>query len=159
MKRAHVKAGLLVPHDADAFAGVAAKPPPGRHNLLATVTTAASIAPRFIRLRDAPRYFGMDKNLFNRAIRPRLTVIRIGVQGRAFDRLEMDLAAEEYMSRNGIPAALSTRKKPPWEIKERQVSPSAEGSGTSTRNSEALAFAKALELATCSKLRSISQSG
>ena len=117
------------------------------------------IEPRFVRLRDAPRYFGMDKNRFNREIRPQLTEIRIGSQGRAFDRLEMSEVAEDYKSRDGIPAALSTRKKPPWEIEKRQVSPSAEGSGTSTRNSEVLAFAKALELATCSKLRSISQSG
>jgi hypothetical protein len=39
------------------------------------------VAPRFIRLRDAPRFFGMDKNRFNREVRPRLTEIRIGVQG------------------------------------------------------------------------------
>ena len=159
MKRAHVKDGLPALHDADASAGTAAMPPPGLQNLVATVTTASCIAPRFIRLREAPRYFGMDKNLFNRAIRPHLTVIRIGVQGRAFDRLEMETVAEEYKRRNGIPAAQSTRKKPLWEIEKRQVSPSAAGSGTSTRSSEGLAFAKALELATCGKLRSISPSG
>ena len=27
-------------------------------------------APRFVRLRDAPRYLGMDKNRFNRDVRP-----------------------------------------------------------------------------------------
>ena len=159
MKRANANAGQLGQVDTHTLASARANTLPEPHVLVAPITASASIAPRFIRLRDAPRYFGMDKNLFNRTIRPRLTVIRIGVQGRAFDRLEMDLAAEEYKSRNGIPAALSTRKKPPWEIKERQVSPSAEGSGMSTRNSEALAFAKALELATCGKPRSISPSG
>jgi hypothetical protein len=29
-------------------------------------------APRFVRLRDAPRYLGMDKNRFNRDVRPGL---------------------------------------------------------------------------------------
>ena len=159
LKRADAIVGLHGQVDAGTLSSARASAPPESRIPVVQVTAASGVAPRFIRLRDAPRYFGMDKNLFNRAIRPRLTVIRIGVQGRAFDRLEMDLAAEEYKSRNGIPAALSTRKKPLWEIEKRQVSPSAEGSGTSTRNSEALAFAKALELATCGKLRSISPSG
>jgi len=44
--------------------------------------------PRLIRLRDAPYFFGMDKNRFNREVRPFLTEIRVGKQGRAFDRLE-----------------------------------------------------------------------
>src|ERR1700722_10899518 len=117
------------------------------------------VAPRFIRLRDAPRFFGMDKNRFNREVRPRLTEIRIGVQGRAFDRLEMEAAAEEYKSRNGIPVAHSERRKPAWEIRERQDSPSVEGSGMSTNVSEECAFAKALEQAMSGRLRSISPSG
>src|SRR5580658_3779897 len=75
-----------------------------------------SVAPRFIRLRDAPLFFGMDKNRFNREVRPHLTEIRIGKQGRAFDRLEMETAAEEYKHRNGRPAAQPTRKRP-WETK------------------------------------------
>src|ERR1700687_5839813 len=94
------------------------------------------VAPRFIRLRDAPRFFGMAKNPCNRGVRPRLTEIRIGTQGRAFDRLEMEAAAEEYKSRNGIPVAHSERRKPAWEIRERQVSPNVVGSGTSTSGSE-----------------------
>jgi len=44
--------------------------------------------PRLIRLRDAPYFFGMDKNRFNREVRPFLTEIRVGKQARAFDRLE-----------------------------------------------------------------------
>ena len=116
-------------------------------------------APRFIRLRDAPRFFGMDKNRFNREVRPRLTEIRIGTQGRAFDRLEMEAAAEEYKSRNGIPVAQSDRRKPAWEIEERQASPSAVGSGTSTNVSEEFAFARALEQAMSGRPKSISPSG
>src|SRR5580658_4154089 len=103
-----------------------------------------SVAPRFIRLRDAPLFFGMDKNRFNREVRPHLTEIRIGIQGRAFDRLEMEVAAEEYKSRNGIPVAHSERRKPAWEIRERQASPSEVESGTSTSVSEECAFARAL---------------
>jgi hypothetical protein len=118
-----------------------------------------SVAPRFIRLRDAPRFFGMDKNRFNREVRPHLTEIRIGIQGRAFDRLEMEIAAEEYKSRNGIPVAQSNRRKPAWEIKERQASPSEVGSGMSTSVSEECAFARALEQAMSGRPKSILPSG
>jgi hypothetical protein len=117
------------------------------------------VAPRFIRLRDAPRFFGMDKNRFNREVRPCLTEVRIGTQGRAFDRLEMEAAAEEYKSRNGIPVAQSDRRKPAWEIKERQASPNVVGSGTSTNVSEECAFARALEQAMSGRQKSISPSG
>jgi len=48
------------------------------------------IAPRFLRLRDAPAYLGMDRNRFNAEVRPHLTQIRIGKQGVAFDRLQLD---------------------------------------------------------------------
>jgi len=48
------------------------------------------IQPRLIRLRDAPAYLGMDRNRFNHDVRPALLEIRIGRQGVAFDRLELD---------------------------------------------------------------------
>jgi len=66
-------------------------------------STNASIAllPRLVRLRDAPAYLGMDRNRFNREIRPHLTRIPIGQQGIAFDRLELDAWVEDYVSRNG----------------------------------------------------------
>ena len=51
---------------------------------------SVAIIPRLIRLRDAPRYLGMDKNRFNRDVRPRVTAIRIGTQGIAFDRIDLD---------------------------------------------------------------------
>src|ERR1700682_1718090 len=123
------------------------------------IEVCVPVSPRFIRLRDAPRFFGMDKNRFNREIRPHLTEIRIGVQGRAFDRLEMEAAAEEYKSRNGIPVAHSERRQPAWEIKERQATPSVVGSGMSTSGSEECAFARALEQAMSGRPRSISPSG
>ena len=52
--------------------------------------TLASILPRFIRLRGAPAYLGMDKNRFNREVRPLLSTIRIGTPGVAFDRLDLE---------------------------------------------------------------------
>jgi hypothetical protein len=105
------------------------------------------LIPRFIRLRDAPHFFGMDKNRFNHEVRPLLTEIRIGKQGRAFDRLEMEAAAEEYKSRNGRPAA---ERRKPWDniLDVGQDSNVVEEPGTSTRSSTEREFAKALAQAT-----------
>ncbi len=58
---------------------------------------------RFYRRRDAHLYLGMDRNRFDKEVRPYLTVIPIGKQGIAFDRLEMDVFADDYKSRNGRP--------------------------------------------------------
>jgi predicted DNA-binding transcriptional regulator AlpA len=68
--------------------------------------------PRFIRLRDASDYLGMDRNRFNRIARPYLVVIPIGEQGIAFDRLDLDDWADQYKSRNGRPAA---ERRKPWD--------------------------------------------
>ena len=70
------------------------------------------IMPRVLRLRDAPRYLGMDRNRFNAEVRPLLTIIPIGRQGVAFDRLELDEWWEQYKSRNGRPAA---KRNKPWD--------------------------------------------
>jgi predicted DNA-binding transcriptional regulator AlpA len=59
-----------------------------------------SIMPRVLRLRDVPRYLGMNRNLFNSDVRPFLSEVRIGRQGVAFDRLELDAWWEQYKSRN-----------------------------------------------------------
>jgi hypothetical protein len=103
-----------------------------------------AFAPRLLRLRDAPRYLGMDKNRFNREVRPWVTVIPIGRQGVAFDRLDLDAWADEHKRRNGYPAAQSERTTP-WEPAERHASPSAVRSRISTKCSEERAFAKALQ--------------
>src|SRR5439155_9771317 len=104
---------------------------------------ACGLAPRFIRLRDAPRYLGMDKNRFNRDVRPQLMNIPIGVQGVAFDRLELDAWAEDYVQRNGRHLAPSERSES-WRNVNRPASPCAVRSGTSTKTSTERAFAKAL---------------
>ena len=68
--------------------------------------------PRFVRLRDAPDYLGMDRNRFNRLVRPNLVLIPIGKQGIAIDRLDLDDWADQYKSRNGRPAA---ERRKPWD--------------------------------------------
>lgn len=59
------------------------------------------LLPRLIRFRDAPDYLGMDRNRFNKEVRPFVTVIPIGIQGIAFDRLELDEWVVQYIERNG----------------------------------------------------------
>jgi hypothetical protein len=81
-----------------------------------SVRPSRHAVPRFLRLRDAPRYLGMDKNRFNRDVRPGLPTIRIGTQGIAFDRLDLDAWADDYKSRNGHPAA-QPKGKQSWETK------------------------------------------
>ena len=68
------------------------------------MSATRALLPRFIRLRDAPYYLGMDRNRFNAEVRQCLTSIPIGQQGIAFDRLELDAWVEDYKSRNGRPA-------------------------------------------------------
>ena len=55
-----------------------------------------NIIPRLIRLRDAPTYLGMNRNLFNAEIRPTLKELRIGKRGIAFDRIDLDEWVESY---------------------------------------------------------------
>jgi len=77
-----------------------------------SVRASIALLPRLVRLRDAPAYLGMDRNRFNREVRPHVTRIPIGRQGIAFDRLELDAWVEDYVSRNGRPAA---RRRKPWD--------------------------------------------
>lgn len=58
---------------------------------------------RFIRHRDAHKYFGYDRNRFDAEIRPYLTVIKIGVQGIGFDILELDAMADYVKAQRGQP--------------------------------------------------------
>jgi hypothetical protein len=92
----------------------------------------AAIVPRVLRLRDAPRYLGMDRNRFNTEVRPFLTNIPIGRQGIAFDRLELDAWVDDYVSRNGRPA----KRSKTWDAKSHPVSKSEAVFGGSTRESK-----------------------
>jgi hypothetical protein len=67
---------------------------------------------RFIRLRDAPSYVGMNKNLFNKLVRPCLIEIPVGIQGIAFDRLALDNWADEYIGQKGRITSSIAEKHP-----------------------------------------------
>jgi hypothetical protein len=96
---------------------------------------------RFYRLRDAPSYLGMDPNRFNSEVRPYLVQIPIGIQGIAFDRLELDAWANHYRSRNGRPP----RKEASWQ-KELPGSRNETESGVSINVSKDMAeYAKVAE--------------
>ena len=104
---------------------------------------------RLIRLRDAPFYLGMDRNRFAREVRPYLTKIPVGKQGIAFDRLELDAIAEQYISRNGCPGKPLGELS--WQTKRHPVSLSEAKSGTSTKGSAKSAFKAALKQAVAKK--------
>jgi predicted DNA-binding transcriptional regulator AlpA len=59
--------------------------------------------PRLIRLRDAPKYLGMDRNRFNSEVRPFLITLKIGQQGIAFDRIDLDQWADEFKQQHAKP--------------------------------------------------------
>jgi hypothetical protein len=110
------------------------------------------IAPRVIRFKDAPAYLGMDRNRFNAEVRPYVTEIRMGKQGVAFDRLDLDAWWDDYKSRNGRPGHPEIGGLT-WDKKQRRVSSSVTGSGTSTSSTGAAAFAKALARVSSRKRR------
>ena len=99
------------------------------------------LQPRVIRFRDAPYYLGMDRNRFNAEVRPYLTEVPIGTQGKGFDRLELDAWFEDYKSRNGRPAR---KGETPWDANKSPASLCGPGSCTSTNASSGGEFAKAL---------------
>jgi len=114
-----------------------------------------SLLPRLIRLRDAAFYLGMDKHRFNSLVRPQLTEVPIGKQCIAFDRLDLDAWADDYIARNGRldqPNGGSS-----WDAKKYQDSSNAAISGTLTKKCEDDAFAKALAKATSGKRKSTSR--
>ncbi len=113
-------------------------------------TGSLGIAPRLIRLRDAPRDLGMDPNRFNAEVRQYLTEMRIGKQGIAFDRIDLDAWAEQYKSRNGRPGKATEGGKQ-WDEKGRQGSSKGAKSGTSRRQSQVEEFEKALKQVTSRK--------
>ena len=100
--------------------------------------------PVAIRLKDAPRYLGMDRNRFNAEVRPYLTEIPYGKQCIAFDRLDLDAWFNDYKSRNGRPGR-QPEGETTWDESEHPVSSNEPASGTSTNRSTGGDFARALE--------------
>ena len=113
----------------------------------------SSLQPRFVRLKDAPRYLGMDRNRFSAEVRPLLTTIPIGEQGIAFDRLELDAWADEYKACNGRPGRTKGGKT--WDRKERRASSNVVASGTLRNRSEDDEFEKAVAQVTSAKRKPI----
>ncbi|MGZ8942394.1 MAG: hypothetical protein ACXW00_06450 [Methylobacter sp.] len=111
---------------------------------MATKSKSSVLLPRFIRYRDAPAYLGMDRNRFNGEVRPFITAIPIGKQGIAFDRLDLDAWADDYIERNGRPSDQASGGTL-WDASERQDYGNAVNTGTLKNKSKELAdFSKAL---------------
>lgn len=70
----------------------------------------------FYRKREVHKYLGMDRNRFDKEVRPYLTEIRIGIQGIAFYKVELDRWAAQYYLRNGRPP----RKEGLWHSEDHQ---------------------------------------
>lgn len=112
------------------------------------------IQPRLIRMRDAPGYVGMDKRVFNEEVRPQIREIKIGKQGIAFDRLDLDAWVDQHIERECPAASNSKRRMKRWDAKERQVSKNAGDFGTLTKQSLDAEFAKVLAQISSKKLSS-----
>ncbi|SRR3989338_5565934 len=113
------------------------------------------LLPRLVRLRDAPAYLGMDRNRFNAQVRPILKEIRIGEQGIAFDRLDLDAWVDDYKHGSSSPTASNRRSLEVWDENERQGSTNVMASGKSIKRSSGDAFAKALAAVSSKKRKSI----
>jgi predicted DNA-binding transcriptional regulator AlpA len=59
-------------------------------------TLMKAVSPRLLRLHQAPAYLGMSRGVFNATVRPYLSEVRIGAQGVAFDRLDLDQWIEDH---------------------------------------------------------------
>ncbi len=116
------------------------------------------ITPRIIRFRDAPAYCGMDRNLFNRKVRPHIREVLIGTQGIGFPREDLDAWIDDFLAAHAKRPAY--RGTDTWDEKGHPDSFSAERrrSGISTRSSKGGEFERALEQLTCKKPRRSSRS-
>tara|TARA_R110002074_G_C12545588_1_gene666107 strand:+ start:4044 stop:4211 length:168 start_codon:yes stop_codon:yes gene_type:complete len=54
-----------------------------------------------------PAYTGMDRNRVNKELRDKLTVIRIGRQGIAFDINDVDKVIDDFILKNGRPPKIT----------------------------------------------------
>ncbi len=118
---------------------------------------SAQLWPRVIRASDAPRYLGLDKNKFNKIVRPYITAVPLGPHSVGYDRLDLDRWWEEYKSRHGRPGAEQIGGNQQWDEELPRVSRPAKVSGTSTRSSKVSEFAKALERVTRKKQKQSSR--
>jgi hypothetical protein len=116
------------------------------------------LLPRVIRAKDAPAYLGMDRNRFNREVKPYLTAIPIGIQGVGYDRFDLDDWLEEYKRRNGRPGAHYKEGDEQWEEATADFvgAPTSQVvCGISKRSSTERQFTKAVEQAIKKKQKGI----
>ncbi len=116
-----------------------------------------NVLSRLIRMRDAPTYVGMDRHRFNKEVRPCVTLIPIGIQGVAFDRLDLDAWIDDYKQRSGRPTVTNSRSIELWDENKRQACTKGARSGTYKSKSSGIAFEKALELSYSQKRSAISR--
>jgi integrase len=99
-----------------------------------------NINPRFIRQRNAPQYLGLSEPIFNKEVRPYVTIIRMG-RAIFYDRLDLDAWADRFKIANGMPGKFMEIVK--WQnqplVSEKKVQ-----SGILTKQSQAGKFEKAL---------------
>lgn len=109
--------------------------------------------PRVLRAKDAPAYLGMDRNKFNKIVKPKLVSVKFGSHSVAYDRLDLDAWWEQYKSCYGQPGAdISKKGNQLWPKKEvSQVYSLEKASGMSIKLSTVNDFAKALERVTSKK--------
>ena len=91
-------------------------------------------AAKIIRLSDAPSYLGVNKNKFNRDIRPLLHELALGDRSVGFNRSELDNFIDKQTDQD------TTKELEPWELPPkngtaRLASSSGETSGTSSARS------------------------
>lgn len=112
------------------------------------------LQPRVLRAKEAPRYLGMSRTVFNRLVRPCVTEFPIGIQGIGFDRLELDRWLEEHMRCNGCPAintmgaALCPREERQGSFLKTESGKLISATSTSTDDDFAKALATASRIST-----------
>ena len=110
-----------------------------------------SLQPRFVRQKDAPGFFGVTRQTFDRNIRPYLTEIWLGdtaQSGIVYDIYDLNARADIIKERNGRPAKKGANE---WDAKiESEVCTSskdpAQKSGMFKERSSANELEKALKL-------------
>ncbi len=108
--------------------------------------------PRVLRLRDAPRYLGMDRNRFNVEVRPYVVEICLGAQGVAFDRPDLDAWWENYKRCHGRPGRFFQGEST-WDTSKTPGLVKRNGFWHIASSIGGGAFAKALARATSRKCR------
>jgi hypothetical protein len=104
--------------------------------------------PRLVRLKDAPKYLSIGKNLFNEKVRPLLTEIRITDRIVSFDIQELDLWAESQLhSASRLGSKQSCEELEIWKKEKKGTVPGWKketASGGSTKVFKANAFESAV---------------